>query len=786
MESLKISIKGVVQGVGFRPFVYNLACESAVKGIITNTTDGVVIIAEGENHASFIERIRTEAPPLARIVSIETAPEHYVGFQDFSIRESSDEGRFTLIAPDVSICGDCLRELFDSKDRRFLYPFINCTNCGPRYSITKKVPYDRLHTTMAEFGMCEVCSSEYHNPGDRRFHAQPNACHRCGPQLALIIPGHEGESAIYEDPVGKTQDLLRQGKIIAIKGIGGFHLACDATDRNAVVRLRERKRRNNKPFAVMAPDIDTIRRYSYLTNDEENVLRSWKRPVVLLRKLDGASLPEEIAPGNRHIGFMLPYTPVHYLLFRDPAGPAGGIETPLFPALVMTSGNVSEEPIIGNNEDALEKLASLADAFLVHNRDIYMRVDDAVVKVRRRTPVSQDAPSGPGLFFIRRSRGYVPEPILLDGEGPDVLGCGADLKNTFTITKGRYAIPSQHIGDMENYETLRFFEDTLTNLKSVYRAEPEAIAYDLHPHYMTTRWALDRGAANGAGADRTIGIQHHYAHVASVMAENSIQDRVIGVSFDGNGYGDDGSLWGGEFFLADIRGYTRAGHLRYVPLPGGDMAAREPWRMAVSYLREAAGSAIWDYLAAAGLIERHGRDSLERIVTLCPQRAFSPLSTAAGRLFDAVSALTGVCDRNTFEGEAAMAIESLATEGLYDDYPVDISFKDQVEVDFSPTVLSIVADLERCTDTRVISTKFHNTVAAAIVRVVLKLSLVTNVRTVIISGGVFQNGYLLARVLDMLGSEGLSVHTNVMVPCNDAGISLGQAYLVRERIRAGA
>ncbi len=389
------------------------------------------------------------------------------------------------------------------------------------------------------------------------------------------------------------------------------------------------------------------------------------------------------------------------------------------------------------------------------------------------------------LFFIRRSRGYVPEPIPLLEDGPDVLGCGADLKNTFTITKGAYAIPSQHIGDMENYETLRFFEETLKNLKSVYRAEPEAVAYDLHPQYMSTQWALRTGQQEGSRALKLFGLQHHYAHIGSVMAENGLREKVIGVAFDGNGFGEDGSLWGGEFLVADIDGYKRAGHIKYTPLPGGEMAAREPWRMAISYLKEAAADEIMDFIGPTGFIEKYGRDSVERIIKLASDRTFSPLSSSAGRLFDAVSALMGICDRNTFEGEAAIAIESMVIDGIEEYYPVDISFKDPLEIDFSNAILKIINDMERRTDRRVIATKFHNTVASAVIVVVLKLSLVNNIKKVILSGGVFQNVYLLRKVADNLRAEGLSVYTNEIVPCNDAGISLGQAYIARERLRTG-
>jgi hydrogenase maturation protein HypF len=792
MECLGISIRGIVQGVGFRPFVYSLANSLSVKGFITNTAEGVSLNVEGENLDSFLERIRGEAPPLAKIMSMDISPAKFFGFADFSIRESNGTGRFTLLSPDISVCNECLNELLDERDRRFRYPFINCTNCGPRYSITKKVPYDRLNTTMKPFQMCEECLSEYHNPEDRRFHAQPNACPSCGPLLELIVPGTEMKITGKDRPVEKTRDLLGQGKIVAIKGLGGFHIACDATNREAVLNLRERKRRNNKPFALMAPDISAIRKYCFVSEAEEEILLSHKRPIVLLKKRDDLSLAEEIAPNNRHIGFMLPYTPLHYLLFSYPDPEDRHFSGPQLSVLVMTSGNISEEPIIHDNEEALLKLSDLADAFLVHNRDIFMKIDDSVIKVRNdsasksQNPLLMKFAPDPQVFFIRRSRGYVPEPVPLLEDGPDVLGCGADLKNTFTITKGAYAIPSQHIGDMENYETLRFYEETLENLKAVYRAQPEAVAYDLHPRYLSTQWALNTGARMNGRTLKTLGVQHHYAHIGSVMAENGIREKVIGVAFDGNGYGEDGSLWGGEFLLADIHGYKRAGQIRYVPMPGGEMASREPWRMAISYLKEAAGDQIMDFMGPTNFLGKYGNDVIEKIIKISSDRKFSPLTSGAGRLFDAVAALLGICDRNTFEGEAAIALESMITDGIVEYYAADISFKDPVEIDFSQVILNIIEDLGRGVDKHVISTKFHNTVAAAIIHVALKLSLINNIRKIILSGGVFQNLYLLGKVMENLKAEGLSVYINEMVPCNDAGISLGQAYIVRERLRAGA
>ena len=793
----KIIVKGVVQGVGFRPFVYNLAKSLNLRGYVNNSSKGVTIEIEGDNSEAFVERLSKEAPPLSQIVSIDVSQLPYHGYQDFKILESEDEGSFTLISADVSICQDCFREMLDRKDRRYLYPFINCTNCGPRYTITKSVPYDRPNTTMSVFKMCPDCKREYHDPSDRRFHAQPNACPVCGPQVKLkvnpslllpldkgrkggvIAPSPlvgEGKGEGESNPIENTIRLLKQGAIVAIKGLGGFHIACDATNEAAVKRLRMKKRKSNKPFGLMAPDIETVRKFCEVSREEETLLLSNKRPIVLLKK-SGNHLPEEVSPNNPCIGFMLPYTPLHYLLFYYPVDSSSNLHpssvSANFNALVMTSGNISEEPIVIDNNEAIEKLSGIADAFLIHNRDIFMRVDDSVVRLihfKKNLPVT---------YFIRRSRGYVPDVVALHEEGPEVLGCGADIKNIFTLTKGSFAIPSQHIGDMENYETLQFFEESLKNLKSVYRVVPEALAHDLHPMYLSTQWALRQEGI------KKIGIQHHYAHVASVMAERGIKDKVIGVSFDGTGYGTDGNLWGGEFLIADIRGFRRAGHLKYTPLPGGENAIREPWRIAVSYIRDAAGEAVIPYLKSIGFIKRYGAQQIDTLLKVIGNRQFSPLSSGAGRLFDAISAMIGVCDQNTFEGEAAIALEAAAVPGIMQDYPVDIKFREMMEVDFSHTVLGIIKDMVKGEEKGVISSKFHNTIITAIQRVVEKLSSLHQIKGVVLCGGVFQNMYLLERAINGLESAGMSVFIHDKVPTNDAGISLGQAYIIRERIKEG-
>ena len=564
----------------------------------------------------------------------------------------------------------------------------------------------------------------------------------------------------------------------------------------------------------MSPDIGTIKKFCTVSEEEEVVLLSNRRPIVLLEK-QPHNRPEAVSPHNPCIGFMLPYTPLHYLLFYHPVNTAmrgkgkksddisSFIPHPSsfgsnFDALVMTSGNISEEPIVIDNDEAVLKLSDIADAFLLHDRDIFMRVDDSVVRVmsgqaitgqerqNSNHPFSKGGNGGaaksslvPYLSFIRRSRGYVPDPIPLHDEGPEVLGCGADIKNIFTLTKGSFAIPSQHIGDMENYETLRFFEESLKNLKDVYRVNPIALAHDLHPMYLSTQWAVRQENI------KKVGIQHHYAHVGSVMAEKGLKEKVIGISFDGTGYGSDGNLWGAEFLIADIKGFKRAGHFSYIPLPGGEVAVKEPWRTVVSYIRKIAGNETIPYLESIGFLKKHGAEKINALLKIIDVRQFSPLASSAGRLFDAVSALIGVCDTNTFEGEAAIALEAVATPGITDDYPVDIKFKEIMEIDFTHTILRILSDGEKKVEKGVISAKFHNTVIASILRVTEKLATLHRIKDAVLCGGVFQNMYLLKKTIEGLQSKGVTVHIHDRVPTNDAGVSLGQAYILRERIKAG-
>lgn len=790
MKRYLLSVSGIVQGVGFRPFVYNLARDLGIKGYVKNTSGGVVIEAEGCRSGEFIDAVRQRHPALAKIDSLEVRELPARGYDDFIIISSSDSGGFTLVSPDVSVCDECLKELFDPSDRRYLYPFINCTDCGPRYSITRLVPYDRPNTTMSNFTMCPECMSEYNEPRERRFHAQPNACPQCGPAVALRINGRASCPEEIRDPVSAAVRLLKEGAIVGVKGIGGFHLCCDAGNEAAVKRLREKKRRSNKPFAVMSPDTDIIKRFCIVDAEEERLLKDRRRPIVLLKKRDGGrGLPHAVAPNNRYFGFMLPYTPLHYLLFYHP-GAEGSRPLPChFETLVMTSGNISEEPIVIDNNEAVDKLSGIADAFLVHDRDIFMRVDDSVVRAEPGERASGGSGRHRKFSFIRRARGFVPDPVLLKDDGPDVLGCGADLKNCFTITKGIYAVTSQHMGDMENLETLRFFEETLANLKQVYRSEPVAIAYDLHPAYLSAGWALKQSGG------QKYAVQHHYAHIASVMAENGLEEDVIGVALDGTGYGTDGTLWGGEFLVCGISGFTRAAHFDHIPLPGGEMAIRECWRTAISVIAGSLRSrgkdhgqpdlVVMETLDALGFIERYGRRNVELILKLAANRQFSPLSSGAGRLFDAVSAMAGITGCNTFEGEAAIALENEIEGGVSESYAFAVNGKGPSVVDFSETVLRIIEDIKRGESKGRIAAGFHNTIVEAVSTVVSGISDEYGLRNVALSGGVFQNSYIFDGVYAALEALGFNVFANVHVPCNDACISLGQAYLLRERLKAG-
>jgi hydrogenase maturation protein HypF len=740
----RISLEGIVQGVGFRPFVKRLADRFQLPGIAYNTAGGLTVEIETDRDdeaRGFIAAIASEAPPAAKIdrcVAEELAQAAgYVSFQIIS--SASRDQSFTLISPDLATCPACLAEIRDPADRRFRYPFTNCTNCGPRYTITLSTPYDRVNTTMKDFPLCAACAAEYADPADRRFHAEPVACPACGPRLSI---GLEEATA-----------ALEQGRILAIKGLGGFQLACDALRAETVDTLRLRKRRSRKPFAVMMRDMAAVERYCLVEEQERATLESAAAPIVLLRMR--RRLPDAVAPGLDYLGVMLPYTPLHHLLFGDS-----------LTCLVMTSGNTSEEPIVTQNAEALDKLSPLADLVVTHDRDIFMRVDDSVVRVFENVP-----------RVLRRARGFAPGAIGLDHDAGAVLATGPELKNTFCLTRGRYAVLSQHIGDMENLETLHFFEETLRNLQSVYQIKPVVIAHDLHPDYLTTRWALGR-------PEPKIAVQHHHAHIASCMAENGLTGPVIGVAFDGTGFGTDGQIWGGEFLLCDYRGFERRAHLRYVALPGGDRAARQGWRMAAAHLRDALGP---DYrrmeLPCWNAASSSTWNLMDRLIAKP-----AILTSSCGRLFDAVSAICGISFESNYEGESAMLLEAAAGDTIVGqaDRTYDFGLNRETTpwtIDTRPLLEQIARDIASGRSAGAVARCFHESVARMIEAVCHEVRERNSVDRVCLSGGTFQNHTLLKSSVNLLRKNGFEVFLHSRVPPNDGGVSLGQAVIAAANLQ---
>lgn len=801
---LRIHITGIVQGVGFRPFVYGLATRLAIKGWVRNTSAGVEIEVDGDLPAldEFIRALRTEVPPLAQIDELEIEQTCANGYVNFAIIESEAiQDAFQPVSPDVCVCPDCLRELFDPKDRRYRYPFINCTNCGPRFTIIQDIPYDRPNTTMSGFPMCPDCSSEYQDPLDRRFHAQPVACPVCGPRVWLeYSPQYSSpESKLTETIEGdqairSAQSLLVEGKILAIKGLGGFHLACDALNLQAVSELRRRKLRVDKPFALMMPDIYTVSAHCALNEQERLLLESHQRPVVILQRREGTNIADQVSPNQDTLGVMLPYTPLHYLLFaaeQDKAERNLTLQRRKYPAvLVMTSGNISEEPIAIDNDEARQRLAPLADAFLMHDRPIRTRCDDSVVRVfplpspestePRIAPTFKSHILDPKLLLpIRRSRGYAPFPLRLKWNTPPLLAVGAELKNTFCLARDRYAFISHHIGDMENYETLQTFEDGIAHLESLFRISPSVLAYDLHPNYLATRYALERAARSGL---ESLGVQHHHAHVAACMAEHGLDRnaQVIGVAFDGTGYGADGAIWGGEFLLANYSGFTRAAHLDYIPLPGGDAATRKPARTALAYLWKA--GIDWEtHLPPVIFLSADERNALHSQLEL---RINSPLTSSMGRLFDAAAALAGIRQQVNFEAQAAIEFENLVDLTEMHSYPFDIlgrpgsseipEFRPMI-IDHAPLIKAMTEDIQNRVSVGIVAARFHNAVAAIVVEICQRLREMTTINEIVLSGGVWQNVTLLTKTYLLLQQEGFVIYHHNRIPPNDGGISLGQA-----------
>jgi hydrogenase maturation protein HypF len=753
-ERIRLLVKGVVQGVGFRPFIYQLAHKHDLAGFVLNTGEGVEIEVEGElkDLETFRYGIKHGAPPRASIDSISPRIMHCQGDDSFVIKPSLEKpDEFQLVSPDIATCDECAAELFDPADRRFRYPFTNCTNCGPRFTIIEDMPYDRPKTTMNKFVMCPECQAEYDDPNNRRFHAQPNACPVCGPKLTFMRQtgdrGPETEKT-GEDALAAAVAMLKEGKIVAVKGLGGFQLACDAENEHAVDRLRTRKRRYGKPLAVMMNSLEEVEEFCEVHAKERELLESPERPIVLLRQKPKNPLASGVAPNNNYLGVMLPYTPLHHLLMYD----SGMV-------LVMTSGNLSEEPIAAENEEGLRRLEHIADGYLLHDRDIYSRYDDSVVRVVDRHPV-----------VVRRARGLAPYPVHLPFKSNiDILAVGGELKSTFCLLKESYAFVSQHLGDLENMETFEHFENTLELYERMFRVKPEVVACDMHPEYYSTKFAKELKTG------KLIEVQHHHAHIVSCMVENHIRDKVIGVAFDGTGYGTDGTIWGGEFLISDWKGFDRAAHLKAFRLPGGDVAVEKPYRTAFSYLYTIYGD---DYQKLdLPFNKRLDPVETEIMKKQVDKGLLSPMTSSAGRFFDAVSALIGVRDEIEFEGQAAIDLEMQSDEGKHGVYDFDLPYADPLVIDTEPVIRGIVEDLQAGVAAAVIGAKFHDTIAKLIIDVCAALKEISSINMVALSGGVFQNATLYHKVMTGLLAKGFKVLLHKQLPVNDGGISLGQAVV---------
>jgi hydrogenase maturation protein HypF len=749
-----VLVRGVVQGVGFRPFVFRLARETELAGFIGNNTDGVTIEIEGAEPRldEFLARLRSDAPPMARIDSVAIEDRAPTGELEFRIVTSQVLGQVsTGIPADAATCPDCLRELLDPADRRYRYPFTNCTNCGPRFTITRRIPYDRPQTSMAVFPMCPECQAEYDDPLDRRFHAQPNACWVCGPKVWLVDTAGSPISAA--DPIIECIDRLLAGEIMAIKGIGGFHLAVDATNESAVMRLRQRKHRYGKPLAVMVRDIDAARQLCELVGDEDALMQTPARPIVLARARRGNSIAPSVAPGIPWLGVFLPYAPLQHLLFADPR----------VRALVMTSANLSEEPIAIDNDEAQARLNDIADAFLFHNRDILQRCDDSVEALVDGTPQ-----------IIRRARGFVPLSLELPMDSPPLLAVGGHLKSVFALARGRYAYQSQHLGDLENLTGLEFFEHSLGHLMRTFEICPETVVHDLHPGYLSTSWAKEWAAAHGLPL---IGVQHHHAHIAGCMAEHGLDGPVIGLSLDGTGYGTDGRIWGGEVLLARLDSFERFAHLDYVPMPGGDAAVREPWRMAFAHLI-AAGFPLEGAQQVVGATAQGAR----LLARMIERGINTPLTSSLGRLFDAVAAV--VLNRRSVDYEAQAAIE---LEGIAIDEPDDLDGyeialaggdwekREPLLINVAPLWSELLRDLRAGVDKPSIAARFHSGIAQVFARVALAARDETGISTVAMSGGVMHNRRLARLLRTKLEDQGFLVYQPARVSPGDGGLSYGQA-----------
>jgi hydrogenase maturation protein HypF len=775
---IRLTIQGIVQGVGFRPFVYSLAKQKSLTGFVGNDSAGLFVEVQGKqiDLAVFSKELIKNKPPLAIIDSISESVKPVCEESGFIIVESENaSGLSTPVSPDISLCEECYKELLNLDDRRYQYPFINCTNCGPRFTIIKDIPYDRPKTTMSQFEMCAECQQEYDDPLNRRYHAQPNACPVCGPSVWFVTGDQINEpenfsspgfsSLEHTDPIFAAQQMIKLGNVVAIKGIGGFHLACDATSDEAVQKLRVRKGRIEKPFAVMVTDLESAKKIAHVNNQEAQLLLSRERPIVLLRKRNtnvDERISQFVAPGNDSIGVFLPYSPLHCLLVQDKP-------------LVMTSGNMSDEPIVHANLEAKQRLAQLADGFLLHDREIHIVCDDSVTRILD----NQEYP-------VRRSRGYAPMPVRLPEKIPSILATGGELKSTFCLTKENYAYLSQHIGDMGNMETIQAFESSVVHFKKLFRSDPEVIACDEHPGYLSSKWARKHADENNL---LLVPVQHHHAHIASLMAEHGMsgEEQVLGVSFDGTGYGRDGAIWGGEILLSDYQSFERKGFLKYIPLPGGDAAIKRPYRIAIAHLWSA--GVDWNEnlpcVAACQKSEQKIlRQQLEKNIQTVP-------TSSMGRLFDAVASILGIRQIVSYEAQAVIEMESMCynietemIEKQFDSnrYQFKVIPGEPFKIDSAPVIKNIVEEFLNGTDRIVIAYRFHLSVARMITEVCMELRKTTKVNTVALSGGVFQNVLLTKLARANLQGQGFKVLIHRLVPPNDGGLSLGQAIIASKKL----
>ncbi|MDB4582320.1 carbamoyltransferase HypF [Draconibacterium sp.] len=746
-KNIRIQIKGLVQGVGFRPFVYRTAVKSNISGWVKNRQDGVLIEASGneEKINSFVTNLKNNFPVAAQIQNIKVNKSDNIyknGFKIILSEENPEQNEITQIGPDIAVCPECLADM-KNQANRIDYPFTNCTNCGPRFSIIRDLPYDRQKTTMNVFKMCPVCKKEYENPHDRRFHAQPVACLNCGPHYKFISDVIETEN--LNEILDLVSEMIDNGEIIAIKGIGGFFIVCDAKNKYTVERLRKLKNREGKPFAVMFKDEETVSQFCLLNEKEKGILSSWQRPIVILKSKN--ELPESVSNGISTVGALLPYMPFHCLLFEKLKSSA----------IIFTSGNFSDEPIVVSNQKAENKLLQICDAVVSYNREIYNRTDDSLLQVINKQP-----------RLMRRSRGWAPNPVYLDLNVDGILATGAELKNTFCLGKGNQAILSQHIGDLKDFETFSFYAKNISQFQKMFRIKPELVVTDLHPDYLSTKYALDSGLP-------VIQVQHHHAHIASCMAEHGLDEKVIGISFDGTGLGDDENIWGSEFFICDLVGYERKLHFEYIPLPGSDRAVKEPWRIAVSWLYKIYGEEFLQLNLP--FLKTISEEKIDWILKSLENKINCPLSSGSGRLFDAVSALLQLCNYSTFEAEAPMRLENTVTRSEKSTY----SYKLSQVIEFSEMFHEIIYDLKEKVNPGIVSAKFHNTISEIIIEGAKKINKETGLKKVVLSGGTFQNRYLTERSENRLKELKFEVYSNCSIPCNDGGISLGQLAIAAKR-----